>query len=188
MRWQWCMQDSFCFSLQKGDDAFFHYMLIHLFSNTLLHIFVMFSHYLSWSPQAPFIVNKKKQAFLQCNSSHLKIDIQNMTAESHLRSSLQSFTPVWNTVTCLDLAHRQLSCVNGKIKDNPTHPHPSLGFKAIMCVIAEIFLVDGKNAKLEEKIVSNFPHFCKSLNAPHYLYESLHFLNLCLFLFSFLGC
>ncbi|KAI1241887.1 hypothetical protein IHE44_0005391 [Lamprotornis superbus] len=86
-----------------------------------------------WSPQAPFIVNKEKQAFLQCNSSHLKIDIQNMTAESPLKNTLQSFTPVENTVTCLDLTHRQL-------------PH------AIMCVITEIFLVDEKNAKLEEKI------------------------------------
>lgn len=40
-----------------------------------------------------------------------------------------------------------------------------------------------KTFKLAEKIVSNFPHFCKSLNAPHYLYERLHFLNLCPFLF-----
>lgn len=80
--------------------------------------------------------------------------------------------------------------MNGKIKDNPKliHPHLSLDFKAIMHVISEIFLVDEKNAKLKEKIVSNFSHFCKSLNAPHYLYERLHFLNLCLFLFSSMGC
>lgn len=34
-----------------------------------------------------------------------------------------------------------------------------------------------KTSKLAEKIVSNFPHFCKSLNTPYYLYERLHFLN-----------
>lgn len=57
-----------------------------------------------------------------------------------------------------------------------------------MCVISKTFLVDEKPSKLAEKIVSNFSHFCKSLNAPYYLYEMFHFLNLYPFLFPTLGC